>query len=106
MNYSIILYILGWILNFEAGFLTLPGIVAIIYKEKSGFAILATLLACLFLGLLLTRKKPKSTVFYTKEGFITVALGWIILSIFGAMPFLLSGEIPSVTDALLSLIHI
>lgn len=100
MNYSIILYILGWILNFEAGFLTLPGIVAIIYKEKSGFAILATLLACLFLGLLLTRKKPKSTVFYTKEGFITVALGWIILSIFGAMPFLLSGEIPSVTDAL------
>ena len=100
MNYSIILYILGWILNFEAGFLVLPGIVAIIYREKSGFAILATLLMCLFLGLLLTRKKPKSTVFYTKEGFITVSLGWIVLSIFGAMPFIFSREIPSVTDAL------
>lgn len=48
MNYSIILYILGWILNFEAGFLVLPGIVAIIYREKSGFAILARCLCACF----------------------------------------------------------
>ncbi len=38
MNYSIIIYILGWILNVEAVFMALPGITALIYREKSGIA--------------------------------------------------------------------
>lgn len=100
MNKSIILHILGWILNFEAAFMVLPVIVAIIYGEKSGFAFLITIGICLLIGIPLAVKKPKSRLFYAKEGFISVALGWIILSIMGALPFYISGQIPRYVDAL------
>lgn len=100
MNYSIIRYILGWVLNFEACFLTLPCITAVVYREREGFAFLASLVLCLILGMLLTRKKPKRDTFYTKEGFVTVSLSWLVLSIAGALPFFLSGDIPNFTDAL------
>ena len=51
-------------------------------------------------GFLLSRRKPSNTVFYAKEGFLCVSLSWVFLSVFGALPFILSREIPSVTDAL------
>lgn len=104
MNRSIILYISGWILNFEAAFLLLPLVVALIYKEKTVFSFLITIGICLLIGIPLVIKKPKSKVFFAKEGFITVALGWILLSIMGALPFFLSGEIPSYVDALFEII--
>ena len=100
MNYSIIRYILGWVLNFEACFLTLPCMTALIYKEREGFAFLAVLVLCLVFGMLLTSRKPKNDTFYTKEGFVTVSLSWIVMSIMGALPFVLNGDIPSFTDAL------
>ena len=52
MNYSMISYILGWIFNFEAAFMILPGITAIIYREKNGLAFLITMLICLTIGIL------------------------------------------------------
>ena len=55
---------------------------------------------CLILGVLLTHKKPRSTNLYTREGFVAVALSWIIMSIFGAIPFVLTGDIPFYVDAL------
>lgn len=100
MNYSIIIYVIGSVLKFEAAFLVLPCITAVVYREKSGFAFLFTALLCLFSGLLATHKKPKHNVFYAKEGFVTVSLCWIVLSIFGALPFVLNGEIPNIEDAL------
>lgn len=100
MNYSIIIYIIGWILKLEAAFMLLPGITAIIYREKTGFVFLITMALCLAAGIPLTRKKPKQKAFYTKEGFVTVALSWIVLSIMGAVPFVLSGTIPHPIDAL------
>lgn len=100
MNLPIIRYILGWILSFEAVFLVLPCITAVIYKEQEGFAFLAVLLLCSVLGFLMTRKKPENNTFYTKEGFVTVSLGWITISVMGAIPFILNGDIPSFTDAL------
>lgn len=100
MNYSIIIYIIGWILKLEAAFMLLPGITAIIYREKTGFVFLITMAICLAAGIPLTRKKPKQKAFYTKEGFVTVALSWIVLSIMGAVPFVLSGAIPHPIDAL------
>jgi len=100
MNGSIIRYIIGWVLNIEAVFLTLPCIVAVIYQEKSGFAFLITLAVSGLLGFILTRKKPDNITLYTKEGFVTVALCWIVLSIVGAVPFYISGEIPSIINAL------
>lgn len=104
MNRSIILYIIGWILNFEAAFMILPLIVALIYQEQSGFAFLISIGLCLLFGVPLIIRKPKSNHFYAKEGFITVALGWIVLSLFGALPFFISGEIPSYIDALFEIV--
>ena len=100
MNYSIISYILGWVLTIESIFMFIPCIVAAIYREKEGFAFLIVALLCLAIGLLRIRKKTKSQVFYAKEGFVTVALSWIIMSIFGALPFVINRDIPSFTDAL------
>ena len=94
MNYSMISYILGWIFNFEAAFMILPGITAIIYREKNGLAFLITMLICLTIGIPLTRRKRKSKVFHAKEGAVTVALSWLVLSIAGALPFIISGSIP------------
>ena len=100
MNYSMISYILGWIFNFEAAFMILPGITAIIYREKNGLAFLITMLICLTIGIPLTRRKRKSKVFHAKEGAVTVALSWLVLSIAGALPFIISGSIPHPIDAI------
>ncbi len=104
MNKSIILHIIGWILTVEAGLLAFPIIIAVLFHEKSGVAFLITLILCLIIGLPLLLHKPKSKLFFSKEGIISVALGWIVLSITGALPFYLSGEIPSYIDALFEVI--
>ena len=100
MNISMIRYIAGWILNFEAVFLALPCLIGLIYQEQEGFAYLSALLLCLFAGVLFVCRKPKNTVFFAKEGFVSAALCWILMSIFGALPFVFSGDIPNFTDAL------
>ena len=100
MNFGFITYIIGWILNFQGHFLLVPCIVSMAYNEKSGFAFVISSLISLTVGMLFTRKKPTNKSFYAKEGFITVALGWIALSVSGALPFLISGEIPNVFNAL------
>ena len=100
MNISIIRYILGSVLKFEAALMLLPCLAAVNYRETSGFSFVITILLCLAFGFLLSHRRPSSTVFYMKEGFLSVSLSWILLSIFGALPFLISGEIPAVEDAL------
>ena len=100
MNYSIVLYILGCVLKFESAFLVLPALVGLIYREHASVSYLAVAVLCLILGVLLTHKKPRSTNLYTSEGFVAVALSWIIMSIFGAIPFVLTGDIPFYVDAL------
>lgn len=100
MNYSIIRYILCRVLEFEGLFLSLPCLVALIYGEKDGYAFLATMLFCLLIGFVGKQFKPKSNVFYAKEGFVTVSLSWILLSLMGAVPFYISGTIPRYVDAL------
>lgn len=100
MNSSIIRYILGSVLKTEAVLLLLPCIVALIYTEQEGLWYLPVAAGCFALGLLMTRRKPKDNVFYLKEGCIATSLSWIFLSFFGCLPFCLTGEIPSFTDAL------
>jgi trk system potassium uptake protein TrkH len=78
----------------------LPCLVAIIYREQQGFVFLSVALVCIMLGTLMTCRKPNSHIFYLKEGCIITSLSWIVLSIFGALPFIISREIPSFTDAL------
>ncbi len=100
MNSSIIRFILGYILKTEAALLLLPCLVALIYTEKEGLWYLPVAAAAFLLGALMTRRKPKDSVFYLKEGCIATSLSWIFLSFFGCLPFCLTGEIPSFTDAL------
>lgn len=100
MNFSIIRYILFRVLEFAAIFLLLPCLVALIYHEKAGFAFAAVMVVCLITAEIGKQWKPKSNVFYAREGFVTVSLTWIALSIVGALPFYISGEIPNFVDAL------
>ncbi|MBY0758338.1 TrkH family potassium uptake protein [Sellimonas caecigallum] len=99
MNYSMVLYIVGWILNFEAGFMLLPGLVSVIYQEKAGLTFLAAIAIALAFGIPLVIRKPKNKDFYMKEGFVSVALSWIVMSIVGAIPFMLSGAITNPVSA-------
>ena len=100
MNTSIIRYILGHIIKLEGFFMLLPCVIAIIFNEKELFTYFAIAVLCILLGSLLTFKKAKDNVFYLKEGCITTSLSWILLSFFGALPFVLTGEIPHFTNAM------
>ena len=100
MNGAMIVYILGQVLRIE-GLLMLPSFfVGLIYGEKQGWAFLLMGAVCLAVGTLMSLKKPKNTMIYLKEGCVSTALCWIVLSAFGAMPFVLTGEIPRFIDAM------
>lgn len=100
MNYRIIAYIVGWVLNLQAIFMALPSLTAVIYNEEDISTFLITMVICLAMGLPLTRKKPKNKVFHIKDGCVAVALSWFVLSLTGAIPFVLSGSIPHPIDAI------
>lgn len=104
MNFNIIIYMLGWIMNTESLFMLLPVMTAAIYRESIGFIYLGVAAVCRLIGFFCTRKKPRLTMFFAREGFVTVALGWIILSFFGCMPFVISGEIPHIIDAMFEIV--
>ena len=100
MNGAMILYILGQVLRIE-GLLLLPSaLVGLIYGESQGWVFLLWGLFCTVFGTLITLRKPKNTMIYLKEGCISTALCWLVLSAFGAVPFVLTGEIPRFIDAL------
>ena len=98
MNYSMIRFILGKMLRIESLVLLIPAFVSLIYQEHSGLTFVLTSALLMALALLLG-KRPKNMVFYAKEGFVIVALAWILWSAFGALPFVLSGSIPHFVDA-------
>ncbi|MBE5894886.1 MAG: TrkH family potassium uptake protein [Lachnospiraceae bacterium] len=100
MNYGIIGYILGWVLTIESLFMFLPCIIAAIYREETGWTFLTVAVIGLLAGFVITRRKPKNTVFFTREGFVIVSLSWIVMSLVGAIPFVLNGDIPNFTNAL------
>ena len=96
---SIILYIVGILLIFESAFLLLPMLVSFIYADGNWMWYLATAGICLIMGFPLTRIKPGRNL-SLKEGYIIVALCWLVLSLVGALPFVMSGDIPDYIDAL------
>lgn len=100
MNFKAILYILGWVLNIEGIFLILPFIVSVIYGEPQGKAFIIMAGICLLLGSLIVMKKPKNMNFFAREGFAIASTSWIVLSVFGCLPFVINGDIPVFTDAL------
>ena len=100
MNRKMIFFMIGQVMEVVAALMLLPLVVSIIYHERCWSAFLITILTSLAGGLALTLIFRKGNrVIYAKEGFIIVALSWIILSAVGAMPFVISGEIPNFIDA-------
>ncbi len=100
MNYRTILYTLGWVLNIEAACLLLPAICAVCYGEIFYLKYIAISIGlCLLFGIALTFRAPENKAMYAKEGFVTVAFSWIVMSIFGCLPFYLSGVIPNIVNA-------
>lgn len=100
MNISMVFYLLGRVLLFEGALLGLPTAVSLYYQEYFATnAFLITIVLCVLLGLLFSYKKPKSNIFYLREGFVITALSWIVISILGALPFLFTNVISNPIDA-------
>ena len=99
MNTKMIRYILAKMLGVEAILLLLPALVSLIYGEFSGVYFLIPSGILIVIYLLVGMKKPEKRTIYGKEGMVIVASAWILWSLFGALPFTLSGSIPSYLDA-------
>ena len=100
MNYRMVAFVLGRIFAVEAGLMLFPLICAMLYGEwylLPAFLLPAALLAVL--GFITSRKTPKNTTIFARDGLAIVALVWVLMSAFGALPFVISGEIPSFIDA-------
>ncbi|MBQ6846542.1 MAG: TrkH family potassium uptake protein, partial [Oscillospiraceae bacterium] len=98
MNTKLVLKLNGYILLFDVFAMVLPLIVAGIYKESTGMAFLPVMLLCLAVAIPLIRIKPQKRDLFAREGLVTVALAWIIMSFVGGLPFFFSREIPNLID--------
>lgn len=99
MNYRMTGYILGKMLGVEAAVLLIPALVSVIYGEDDHWSFLITSAVLLVLFLIFGRKKPEHSTIYGKDGLVIVASAWILWSLFGALPYYISGEIPHYLDA-------
>ena len=105
MNINMIIYVLGWVLKLEAGLMLLPMLCALAYKEIWAFNSLAiSAIIALIIGMIATIKKPRKTAYYVREGFVICALSWVVMSLIGAIPFYVSGTIPSYIDAVFEIV--
>ena len=100
MNIKMVFGILGRVLVIEAVLLICPLLVGVVYHENTYLSFLIPILGLLAVGLPLSFLRPKDKAIYAKEGFVTVALAWVLLSLVGAVPFVISGEIPNYANAL------
>lgn len=101
MNRRVVFYHVGRLLQIEAALLLLPLLVSVIYREKSFYSFIITAAVTWLVGFLFTKlcRKKDSTTLYVREGFAIVALAWVMMSLAGALPFFISGEIPSYVDS-------
>ena len=101
MNYRIISHTVGRILQLEAALLLFPLFVSLIYRETNNvIAFLVSAAAALAVGLFLTYVLGKDDkLLFAREGFAIVALAWLAMSALGALPYVISGAIPSYADA-------
>ena len=105
MNFSMIVYILAWVLKIEGISMILPLICSLLYRENDiALCFFFIGAASILLGYILTAKKPKKIAFYAREGFVIVAACWVVLSLVGALPFFISGRIPHYIDALFEIV--
>ncbi len=98
MNYRMIAYSIGRILMAVAATMIIPFLLSLFYNEGIFAAYLIPIVISLALGLAVSARAPKNKSVYTREGMVIVALGWILISVIGALPFYISREIPSFVD--------
>lgn len=100
MNRRMVVYTVGTVIKLEGLLMLLPTVCALIYKEECIKALLISAAICIVSGFALTLiARPGNKVIYSRDGFVSVALAWLALSAFGALPFFISGEIPDYIDA-------
>ncbi|MGN0443920.1 MAG: TrkH family potassium uptake protein [Acutalibacteraceae bacterium] len=99
MNYSMVVYLLGCVFELVGASLLVPFGVGLIYSEKEAWSYLIVAAISAALGTVLILKKPKNNKIFAKEGFVTVSLSWILMSVIGALPFVISKDIPSFMTA-------
>lgn len=100
MNYQMLRYVLGQIIKVEAVLMALPLVVSLYYRDDGVLPLLVVLLPLAVIGYVMTAFKPKNQTIYAREGFVIVALAWVFMSVFGALPFFIGGYIPNFIDAL------
>lgn len=101
MNYRAIIYYVGMVLKLETAFLLAPLFVSLAYSEQETVkGVLITMAITLFIGMTIDAVKRGERTIYVKDGFVLVAICWICVSVFGAMPFFFSGAVPSFVDCL------
>lgn len=103
MNKKMITYVLGILLITEGSLLLLPTLIALYYKENV-VSFLITIVATVASGFVMTRFKPHDKTIVSMDGFAIVSLGWILISLFGALPFFISKEIPNYLDAVFEVV--
>lgn len=100
MNRRMVLYMVGQMVKVEAALMVLPLLISVLYHNDCVYSFLISIAIALVFGFLLTIVfKPSNHIIYAKEGFVIVALSWLTLSLIGALPFTISGEIPNYIDA-------
>ena len=99
MNFKMIFYTIGNMLKVEALLLILPLIVSLVYQENTYLSFLIPIAILTLVGFAISFKKPKNRTMYAREGLVIVGLSWIFISLFGALPFVISKEIPNFIDA-------
>ncbi len=104
MNHKMIRYIIGNMIRMEAAFFALPALTALLYREKCIWVFVGAALFCLLTGHLLKGKRPENVTIFSSEGYVSVALCWIVLSICGAIPLYFSGYFPNPVDALFEIV--
>lgn len=104
MNRKIVAYFVSWILFIEGLCMLIPVITAAFYKEKCGWIFLIVGLICIIIAKVMQFYKPDNNTFYTREGFVSVGLGWLVMSMMGAVPFVIDGCIPNYIDALFEVV--
>lgn len=99
MNYKMIFQNIGRILLIESVLLIIPCIIALVNRDGAAIAFIITIASLMLTGVMTTVKKPEKKNIYAKDGYVIVSLTWILMSLFGALPFVISGYIPSFVDA-------
>ena len=103
MNNGMIRFVLSWILRVEGLLMLLPCMIAVIYREQEGWVYLIMAGIAVVIGKLIS-KRPANVEIYQKEGFVSVGLSWILLSCYGAVPFVITREIPNFLNALFEIV--